>query len=71
MKILVTLKHVYGTLIAYPANDGAQLLADVAGAKSLSVRVVRTAIKYGASVQADASAADRIAFEKLVGEKIL
>lgn len=46
-QILVYVRMVYGKLLFYPANDVAQVFADLAGVKSLSGREVSLAMRLG------------------------
>jgi len=45
--IAVTIKNVYGEPKAYPANEQAQILADIAGTKTLTVNTLRCAEDMG------------------------
>lgn len=48
MKVaVVTVRNVYGVNKIYPANDVAQVLADIAGTKTLERRVIKLADKLG------------------------
>lgn len=49
--ILVTLRDVYGETKAYPANEQARLLAEIAGTKTLTHRTLALAERMGATIQ--------------------
>ena len=52
MNLEVTIKTVYGLPKVYPANEAAQALADIAGTKTLELRVIKRAMSgLGASVK--------------------
>lgn len=52
MKILVSLRSVYGSTKIYPVNEEAVALARIAGTKTLEPRVLAIAIRHmGATVQ--------------------
>jgi len=49
--VLVEIKNVYGTLKAYPANEAAELLAQIAGTKTLSNQTLALAERMGMVIQ--------------------
>lgn len=49
--ILVEYRRVYGLVKIYPINLGAQMLAQIAGTKTLSERDLELAAKLGLDVQ--------------------
>jgi len=52
--IQVNLKSVYGNVMAYPANEAAQIFADIAGSKTLSQEALRKIMALGYQVKAGA-----------------
>ena len=50
--IQVNLKSVYGNVMAYPANEAAQIFADIAGSKTLSQEALRKIMALGYQVKA-------------------
>lgn len=52
MKIVeVNLKSVYGEVKAYPANQAAQLFADLSGTKTLTTQALRTIKALGYEIK--------------------
>lgn len=53
MKVVeVNLKSVYGEVKAYPANEAAQLFADIAGTKTLTMEALRKIQALGYEIKA-------------------
>ena len=50
--VQVNLKSVYGEVKAYPANEAAQLFADIAGTKTLTMEALRKIRALGYEVKA-------------------
>lgn len=50
MNIEVTVREVYGAPNIYPANDAAKVLAQIAGTKTLTPRVLELARDLGLKV---------------------
>lgn len=46
-RVIVEVREVYGTLKAYPVNDQAKRLAELAGTKTLTGRAMRLASDMG------------------------
>lgn len=50
MILQISIKNVYGRSVAYPENDVAQGFAQIAGTKTLTATVLRTAFDMGCTV---------------------
>lgn len=50
MEIQVEVKNVYGVLKAYPVNNNAGRLAEIAGAKTITLRNLELAVQMGFKV---------------------
>jgi hypothetical protein len=51
IRLQVNLRSVYGEIKIYPANAAAHYLAQIAGTKTLTHRVLRNAIEMGCEVE--------------------
>lgn len=49
--ILVEVKNVYGELKAYPANEAAEVLAQIAGTKTLKSSTLALAARLGMAIE--------------------
>jgi excinuclease UvrABC helicase subunit UvrB len=49
--VLVDVKNVYGNEVVYPANNTAELLAAIAGTKTLTARTLRYAEEMGFEIK--------------------
>ncbi len=49
--ILVEVKNVYGVLKAYPANEAAEILSEIAGTKTLSTQTLNLAKRLGMLIE--------------------
>ena len=50
-KILIELRNVYGVTTVYPADEQAQLLAQIAGTKTLTHTTLALAERMGFSIE--------------------
>lgn len=50
MEIQIELREVYGRTVAYPVNNNAGRLADIAGTKTLTLRHLEMAAQMGMQV---------------------
>lgn len=61
-RVIVRLESQYGRDRIFPVNPNAQVLANIAGTKTLEPRVLRDAIALGFAIQVDGEdAAQRVA----------
>ena len=61
MIVVVTLKSVFGQMKAYPKNEAAKMVAEIAGTATLTDSVLKTLARHKCQIQADSSAEDRAA----------
>lgn len=49
--VQLKVKQNYGNQALYPANEQAQIFADIAGTKTLTIQVVKQILKLGYTVE--------------------
>ena len=59
-QILVRFDRVYGNLVCYPANPSAEVLARIAGTKTLLPRTLAGARALGLQVSAESSSGETL-----------